>query len=69
MNSVLHLVTINSTLHFNAYCLTELQKELKRKQYAQKAKNKLDAYYSKVKTEAEKIQELKNLGIDPSSLF
>lgn len=42
---------------------------MKRKQHAQKAKSKLDAYYSKVKTEAEKIQELKNLGIDPSSLF
>ena len=48
---------------------TELQRELKRKQYAQKAKNKLDAYHAKVKTEAEKIQELKNLGIDPNSLF
>jgi hypothetical protein len=44
-------------------------KEQRRKEYAQKQKGKLASYQHRVKSESEKLQELKNLGIDPSSLF
>lgn len=46
----------------------EHAKELKRKEYVLKQKQKLSSYQDKIKTEAEKIQELINLGIDPKSL-
>lgn len=47
---------------------SEREREAKRKEYAQKQKAKLNQYHDKVKLEAEKIQELINLGIDPKSL-
>ena len=46
----------------------EQLKEQKRREYVKKQKQKLSTYQSKIKTEAEKIQELLDLGIDPSSL-
>lgn len=45
-----------------------MQREMKRREYAQKQKQKLSSYQDKIKTETDKIQELINLGIDPSSL-
>jgi hypothetical protein len=47
----------------------ELQKERKRKEYAKKQKEKLQGYKHKITQEAQKIQELVDLGIDPNSLF
>ena len=47
----------------------EAAKEKKRREYARKQKEKLQGYKSKIKVEAEKISELVELGIDPSSLF
>lgn len=46
----------------------EILREEKRKEYASKQKGKLNNYQQKIKEEAEKIQELLNLGIDPNSL-
>ena len=46
----------------------EKAKEEKRKQRVKAQKKKLNDYYKTVKNECDKIQELKDLGIDPSSL-
>lgn len=46
----------------------EREREQKRREYVQKQKARLNNYQDKVKGEAEKIQELLNLGIDPKSL-
>jgi hypothetical protein len=48
--------------------MIEMQREMKRREYAQKQKQKLMNYQEKIKTETDKIQELINLGIDPASL-
>ena len=47
----------------------ELQRESKRKEYARKQKEKLTGYKVKIRQEASQIQELVDLGIDPSSLM
>ncbi len=47
----------------------EMIKEKKRKEYAQKQKQKLAGYQDRIRTEAESIQELYQLGIDPSELM
>ena len=47
----------------------EMMKEKKRKEYAQKQKQKLAGYQDRIRTEAESIQELYQLGIDPSELM
>ncbi len=47
----------------------EYQKEIKRREYVRKQKEKLTGYKMKIKQEANQIQELVDLGIDPSSLF
>jgi hypothetical protein len=46
----------------------EKAKEEKRKQRVLTQKKKLSTYYKQVKDECDKIQELKELGIDPTSL-
>lgn len=46
----------------------EREKELKRISRVAKQKAKLKEYSAKIKTEAETIQELIALGIDPASL-
>lgn len=46
----------------------EKLKEEKRKQRVSAQKKKLSTYYKQVKDECDKIQELKELGIDPSSI-
>eukprot|EP01039_Chlorochromonas_danica_P001837 gene1837-2010_t len=46
----------------------ELAKEIRRREYLSKQKAKLSSYQERVKSEAEKIQELVKLGIDPKSL-
>lgn len=51
------------------YSFLELQKEQKRKDRAKKLKKKLVEYQDQIKTEAEQIQELIDLGIDPESLI
>jgi hypothetical protein len=53
------------------YCYydLELEKERKRQLRVKKIKKKLDGYHEQIKSEAEKIQELINMGIDPESLF
>ena len=47
----------------------ELAREFKRKEYARKQKEKLTGYKVKIRQEANQIQELVDLGIDPSSLM
>lgn len=47
----------------------EQLKEAKRKERAAKQKQKLAEYEAKIKSEADAIQELKALGIDPESLY
>ena len=47
----------------------EAMKERKRKDYARKQKERLQGYKSKISQEAQKIQELVDLGISPESLF
>ncbi len=47
----------------------EQAKEIKRREYVRKQKEKLTGYKSMIKQEANQIQELVDLGIDPSSLF
>ena len=47
----------------------ELAKESKRREYAKKQKEKLTGYHIKIKQEANQIQELVDLGIDPGSLM
>ena len=47
----------------------EAVKEKKRKEYARKQKERLQGYKSKISQEAEKIQQLVDLGISPDSLF
>ena len=49
--------------------LEEATKEKKRKDYARKQKERLQGYKSKISQEAQKIQELVDLGISPDSLF
>lgn len=39
------------------------------KQGKKKLKRKINGYHDQIKTEAEKIQELMDMGIDPESLF
>ncbi len=48
--------------------ILELQREAKRKEYAQKQKQKLQGYQDRVDKEKQKIQQLLDLGIDPKSL-
>jgi hypothetical protein len=45
------------------------EREKKRREYANKQKQKLRGYKLRISNEAAKIQELKDLGIDPESLF
>mmetsp|Transcript_9614 Transcript_9614/g.14470 ORF Transcript_9614/g.14470 Transcript_9614/m.14470 type:complete len:762 (-) Transcript_9614:127-2412(-) len=47
----------------------ENEKERKRRARAMRQKKKLSGYYQRVKDEAEKIQEYKDLGIDPANLI
>ncbi len=47
----------------------EMLREKKRREYAQKQKQKLAGYQDRIRTEAESIQELYQLGIDPSELM
>ena len=47
----------------------EAVKEKKRKDYARKQKERLQGYKTKISQEAEKIQQLVDLGISPDSLF
>ena len=47
----------------------EQEKERKRKIREKKLKRKINGYHDQIKTEAEKIQELMDMGIDPESLF
>ena len=47
----------------------ELLREQKRKVYADRQKQKLLGYQDRVKTEAMRIQELIEIGIDPNSLL
>ena len=52
------------------YCyFLELLRDQKRKERAKKLKKKIIEYQEQIKTEAEQIQELVDLGIDPSSLY
>lgn len=44
-------------------------KEQKRKEYVKKQKQKLAGFHDRIKTEAEQLQELINLGIDPEDLI
>lgn len=46
----------------------EKERERRRRAHVEKQKQKLTEYQNKVKFEAEKIQDLKKLGIDPTSL-
>jgi len=47
----------------------EAMREQKRKEYARKQKLKIQGYQERIKSEAEQIQELIALGIDPTSLM
>ena len=47
----------------------EQDREKKRKAREKKLKRKINGYHDQIKTEAEKIQELMDMGIDPESLF
>lgn len=47
----------------------EAMKEQRRKEYARKQKMKIQGYQERIKSEAEQIQELIALGIDPQSLM
>ena len=47
----------------------EAEKEKKRLARVKKIKRKINGYHEQIKTEAEKIQELMEMGIDPNSLF
>ena len=47
----------------------ENERERKRKAREKKLKRKINGYHDQIKTEAEKIQELMDMGIDPESLF
>ena len=47
----------------------EQEREKKRKAREKKLKRKINGYHDQIKTEAEKIQELMDMGIDPASLF
>jgi tRNA A-37 threonylcarbamoyl transferase component Bud32 len=47
----------------------EILKEKKRKEYVLKQKQKLSGYHDRIRTEAEQIQKLYQLGIDPSELM
>jgi kinesin family protein 3/17 len=44
-------------------------KEQKRKEYVKKQKQKLAGFHDRIKSEAEQLQELINLGIDPEDLI
>ena len=47
----------------------EEEKEKKRLARVKQIKKKLNGYRDQIKTEAEKIQELLDIGIDPTSLL
>lgn len=48
---------------------SEMLKEQKRREYAKKQKQKLNGYRDRVKQEATQIQELLDMGIDPTELM
>ena len=48
---------------------TEQEKEKKRVARVKKLKKKINGYKDQIKTEAERIQELIDIGIDPESLL
>jgi hypothetical protein len=49
--------------------IIEQEKERKRIARVKKLKKKINGYRDEIKTEAERIQELINIGIDPESLL